>query len=601
MGAIARDVALVVAPFIDRQANYFTPSFSAKKIIHQLADIRDSITVVDLVELVRDGAVHRADEALYERCAEQVLRCRPRVVLFMSTTFCNMSSSLIIAEELKKADHPPTVVFGGHHSSLHAEYLLENFQQVDYVVYGYSDLAGAQLVRACLAGESPRGLDSVCYRDGRSVVVSRVHTGASETPVLTNAGESACCPDGTLSGGSTDFLCEVGFGCGSNCIRCAGCSLRGLRVLRPVELVLDQLRAWRSNDSWDFFLYDLFLLDRESIESLCGELARSRPLLAWHTRAMADVLDGQLISLLVAAGCRRISVGTMKIPMGNAGRLQDCLSQARDLLPLLEEHGLPASIYLDFGEPGETDERLERKLELILAASNSPLIDFTPFVYSSPVWVNGCDTVLSRTMMTGIDFAADGVFIERDVELVERHPHLFSNLYVRRQDHDRSAFLSKHAAIVIKSFRNSITFLQREAGLSLVTLFDDMLSFTQESGGALGTVPESIARYFSRLEHHHPAGGVLAYESAVYGLLNGVERHPLIRYGEGLYVMELAFSRVRGCSLERSSHYILKRSSDKVQVYAIDANVYREIVRNRHDVGRCGRLLLEQLSGAGLL
>lgn len=91
MDTIARDVALVVPPFIDRVADYSTPSFSAKKMIHQLADIQDSVTVVDLVQRTRDGTVYPLDESLYQRCADEILRCQPKVVLFMSTTFRNMN------------------------------------------------------------------------------------------------------------------------------------------------------------------------------------------------------------------------------------------------------------------------------------------------------------------------------------------------------------------------------------------------------------------------------------------------------------------------------------------------------------------------------
>jgi ribosomal peptide maturation radical SAM protein 1 len=112
--------------------------------------------------------------AFLERCTEEILAARPRIVGFTSV-FSQNVPSLVLARMLRERDPSLRVVFGGANCDGPMGVALHRaFPWVDVVVRGEAERVLPDVVRDLLAGGPIRPQPGLCYRDGeRSIVVEQ--------------------------------------------------------------------------------------------------------------------------------------------------------------------------------------------------------------------------------------------------------------------------------------------------------------------------------------------------------------------------------------------------------------------------------------------
>ena len=105
-------------------------------------------------------------DGFLDRCVEEVVAARPRIVGFTSV-FQQHVASLALARRLREALPDVFVVFGGANvEAVMGAETVRRFPFVDAVVSGEGDLVFPELVRRALAGESLAGLQGVRTRAG---------------------------------------------------------------------------------------------------------------------------------------------------------------------------------------------------------------------------------------------------------------------------------------------------------------------------------------------------------------------------------------------------------------------------------------------------
>jgi ribosomal peptide maturation radical SAM protein 1 len=113
-------------------------------------------------------AARRHCSEFVERCAQEILRRRPRVVCF-TTTFQQTCACLALAHRIKQFADPPVIVFGGANceGEMGLQFLC-SFPWIDYVCTGEGDLVFPEFLKRLLREGDARPLPGL-LKQGTSV------------------------------------------------------------------------------------------------------------------------------------------------------------------------------------------------------------------------------------------------------------------------------------------------------------------------------------------------------------------------------------------------------------------------------------------------
>ena len=142
------------------------------------------------------------------------------------------------------------------------------------------------------------------------------------------------------------------------------------RVIRPIEEVIQEVREMKQSFGLRkvFFIDSGFNIPLPHAKSLCQSLIEADLKLNWNTclAPVPQACDEEIIGLMKQAGCGLVL-------MGGIGGHEDLFNQDMDnlLQPLhevslaCEKGGLHYMLSMYFGEPGETRETVEMKLDFL--------------------------------------------------------------------------------------------------------------------------------------------------------------------------------------------------------------------------------------------
>ena len=140
------------------------------------------------------------------------------------------------------------------------------------------------------------------------------------------------------------------------------------RVIRPVDEVVAEVK-----ELWERFqLRKVFFVDNgfnfplDHAKSLCSALIEADLGVRWNTCLASFNCDAELIRLMKDAGCALVLMGNRGgDPHDGAGSLEERMEAQLEVPRMCEEGGLHYTVARTFGEPGETRETVERKLEFL--------------------------------------------------------------------------------------------------------------------------------------------------------------------------------------------------------------------------------------------
>lgn len=300
-----------------------------------------------------------------EMTAGKLLDLEPDVVGF--STMCNTYPHALRTAELLKAKRKCLpIVFGGPHASTVASETLETFEFVDFILTSECERS-IQDFMAYLSGPGGQpAVPGLMYRHRGNAVSSLPNypmLPADELPDI----------DYSLLHHLRDFgsvPLDVGRGCPFGCTFCTTNVYWERRYrLRSVEYVLHAVQDVQTVHGINSFgfVHDNFTAAPPKVAEFCEKVIASGIKFEWRCSARPDSLDGPLLDLMHAAGCRSIFMG---IESGSPRVQRLCKKRVKldHVAPTIKralnlELSLTASFIVGF--PYEEIDDIEKTLEMM--------------------------------------------------------------------------------------------------------------------------------------------------------------------------------------------------------------------------------------------
>jgi len=472
------------------------------------------VRFLDLALLVRRGELP-CDDTLIAACAELLLAQEPDV-LGLGAMISSMPAALHLAAEVAARRPELPIILGGQGPETVEEAIVARYPAIAAVAVGEAESSFVEWLDALDGDGNLLARSAAC--DAPGLVVrrdGRPHRTPPRAPAATldalpppawDLAESPRAYAAAAGGGEALFPMDLGRGCTYACSFCTtpvfwGRTARQLSPQRAAD-AFDRLAQLDGLDCV-YVTHDLFTFDRQRVLDICAEKLRRGNTLPWECRTRLDLVDGELLSAMRAAGCRRILYGVesdapaVLARMNKGGR-----SASLDVRAALAEAaraGMASILGLMCGVPGEQPEEVEANLQL---AAEAAVLDG---VSLSLHWWNvtpgngraaeaaaadGSGLLLlpgtHADLVRGHDLPAGHVH-PAQAALIAADPEVFAAFRVfapRPTTPLALALLTRNAHLLLEVLPRTLRLLAARRGLSLRALLDEALAQWHAEGGA---------------------------------------------------------------------------------------------------------------------
>lgn len=425
-------------PTVIGRSSYLAPPIGLMQVASSLeaAYPGTRLSLVDLALLLAEGKLSTGPELL-ERAAEVLLSLDALTYAFSVQCF-NLPIAVALARRIKRERPRSTIVFGGHHATMLADRLRQQFDFIDTVVSGPAE----ETLLPSAASKWVRPAFHLAPDLHRYSAVSRLPTG----------------------------LVEISRGCPFNCTYCSipGAFGRRLRHKR-LNMVLDEVEVWlKAGITKIHFVDDVLTADRKYCLSLARALRPYR--VQWSAMTRVDLIDGEVLCELAECGCGEILYG---IDSGSASTLDRIRKRARrypdpQQLDLWHKRaGIHPTYYFLLDLPGDTQADFTAT---VMAAAKLSVLDPGSCRLNMVRLVPGTDVVegLSRDLVPNLAspyaetlLSTVGPDCEEIGDMIRAAPHIFSTYFSAGDGHNTclNNFLAKFGADLLEQVPISIAAL----------------------------------------------------------------------------------------------------------------------------------------------
>jgi anaerobic magnesium-protoporphyrin IX monomethyl ester cyclase len=306
---------------------------------------------------------------------------RPRIVAIYEDDFNFLSKMCLtrmreVAFAIAAASHQAGAIVIAHGSDAtdNARLFLEN--GIDFVLQGEAEQTLAELCSALLHSEPVGDIAGLVRLDaqGRTVYSSQR---LSRNPAwATLAAPSRHLIDlepyrkaWKQAHGSFSVNMVAGRGCPFRCNWCAKPISGDTFHLRPAKEVAEEMRHLKVEAQAEHIWFgdDIFALNHHWVEEFAAEVVARQASLPFKIQSRADLLSETTVAALKAAGCTEVWMGvesgSQKILDAMDKRLK--LSSVITARQRLEQAGIRACYFLQFGYPGEGWEELQGTIAFV--------------------------------------------------------------------------------------------------------------------------------------------------------------------------------------------------------------------------------------------
>ena len=139
------------------------------------------------------------------------------------------------------------------------------------------------------------------------------------------------------------------------------------RVIRPIEEVVQEVQDMEERFRLRkvHFIDNGFNIPMSHANALCQALIDADIGVHWTTGLAPYSCDAELVGLMRQAGCKLVMMGNMRGDSHDGTTLGERMEPMLETCRTCEEGGLNYTIAQRFGEPGETRESVEEKLDFL--------------------------------------------------------------------------------------------------------------------------------------------------------------------------------------------------------------------------------------------
>lgn len=318
-----------------------------------------------------DGTI---DELSVEDTVAAVLREEPDIIGLTSySPFFHVQVELATA--LKQARPELPIMIGGAHTTIVKEKaLLDCF---DYVFVGETEHVLPEFLKRLEAGDSPKGLKGIVWRDENAEVVFE----GPADPMPSEEFDSLPMPDrtlldnsgyllGTLEGRNPFTLIQTTRGCPWKCIFCASKDLNTTLIRRrsPESVVAEMKHVVETYGVRHFFIVDdVLTLYDEHILKICDLIEDEGLDITWEGSTRANLVNDEQVKRMAECGLIRLSFGleTVDTEMRKTMKKKVPLKYYVEANRILNKHNVEALNSVMIGLPGESEETVRTLLRFL--------------------------------------------------------------------------------------------------------------------------------------------------------------------------------------------------------------------------------------------
>jgi radical SAM superfamily enzyme YgiQ (UPF0313 family) len=319
------------------------------------------ITVIDCAALGID----------HQRLGVKIAALQPNFVGITSLTPM-IESTLLAAHIVKETKSDTLVILGGPHATFMDEQILSNNKEVDFVVRGEGEQTILELLDT-IKKSNLKDLEQVTgitFRKNNQIIHTPNRPFIQDLDKLPRPAYDQFPLKKYRLFGKSIFPIMTSRGCPYQCSYCVSSRISGIqfRARNPNSVVdeLEWLRDEYGADAYSFY-DDAFTLDIERAKRICEEIKRRKITIPWDCQTRVDHVTKKLLAKMREANCQLISFGVesgcQKIL--NSVSKQTTIEQNKKAVKWAKEAGLPVSISVIIGYPGETEETLKETLDFI--------------------------------------------------------------------------------------------------------------------------------------------------------------------------------------------------------------------------------------------
>ena len=293
-------------------------------------------------------------------------KARPDFIGITSTTV-EIDSALNIARLSKELLPDTRVIFGGAHASILPDEVLLN-SEIDFVIRGEGEYTLYELITGKnklseISGLSYRHNGSVMHNPPRAVIEN---LDEMPWPAYHLLPVNKYRP----SLGNYKRLPAISMvatrGCPGRCTFCyTGISGAKTRTRSAVSLVEEIKLLQREYGIKEISFYDdTFTAFKNNVKDFCQRLIKEKIKITWSCMSRIDFVDKEMLRLMKKSGCHQIGYGLESASpeiLKNIGKPMS-MDSVKRAVKLTREAGIDVRAMFMFGNPGETEETLEKTI-----------------------------------------------------------------------------------------------------------------------------------------------------------------------------------------------------------------------------------------------
>jgi len=306
-----------------------------------------------------NDAINDVNNPIWEELFATIIQYDPDILGITMFT-ANYKVAKIIAGYVKKIKKECTIVVGGTHPTIDPEGTLNN-NDFDYLVRGEGEFTFLELIE----GKDVNKINGLSFRKGNIIVNNPKRPFIKDLDILPFPSRDLFINDTR----NTDYENIItGRGCPFSCIYCASNKIWERKTrFRSARNVLSELSYLKNNYNSPlvYFVDDTFTLNKERAKEICNGIISNNIDLEWKCDTRIDCIDYELVDLMKKSGCIRIKIGVETGSEKIMRKIKKGLTKEniRKGVEIIKKVGIPLTVYLMAGFPGETNEDIKKTIE----------------------------------------------------------------------------------------------------------------------------------------------------------------------------------------------------------------------------------------------